>query len=159
MDNIKKMLLSVFVLAVCALLAIAPVYADQDSAQNAISSAQSNVKDCYLAVRQAEAAGANVDSLLVSLNDAAGLLSKAQLSYSGKDYDTAYTYAVQCQSQLGDLITQANVAKVNANGNAAGLVFEALSLGLSVGLVCAGVAAWVVLGKKQGRSQYTTASV
>jgi hypothetical protein len=157
MTGKKCLFIAVFVLAVCALTA--PVYADQSGAQNAISSAQNNIKDCYKAVRQAETAGANTDQLLATLNGAADLLSKAQLAYSGKDYDAAYNYAAQCQSQLGDFVSQANTAKVNAGGHVGGLLFEALSLGVSVGLICAGVAAWVVLGKKQRRNNYPTASI
>lgn len=55
----------------------APVFADQDSAQAAINALQNRLKTCYGAVEQAEAAGANVNSLMANLNDAAGLLSKA----------------------------------------------------------------------------------
>jgi hypothetical protein len=51
-----------------------PVLAQQGSAQTAISSAKDTIKNCYDSAKEAEAAGANVDALMVTLNDAADLL-------------------------------------------------------------------------------------
>ncbi len=153
----KALLVVFFVLVLCA-LRVTPVLADQGSAQSAISSAQDTIKNCYEAVREAETAGANVDLLTSKLNDAANLLSNAQLAYAGKDYDAANNYATQCQSQLGDFISQVNSVKANTNGSGR-VLFVVLSLGTSVGLVCAGIAAWVVLGRQQRRIMHTTTPV
>jgi type II secretory pathway pseudopilin PulG len=153
----KVVLVVVFILVICALY-VTPVLADQGGAKEAISSAQGTIKNCYRAVREAETAGANVESLTSRLNDAANLLSIAQLAYAGKDYNAADNYAMECQSQLGDFILQVNSVKANANGSG-GTLFIVLSLGASVGLLCAGIAAWVVLGRKQRRIMHTTTPV
>lgn len=153
----KVVLVVVFVLVICA-FCVTPVLADQGGAKDAISSAQDTIKNCYRAVREAETAGVNVDSLTSKLNGAANLLSNAQLAYAGKDYNAADNYAAQCQSQLGDFVLQVNSVKANASGNG-GALFVVISLSVSVGLVCAGIAAWVVLGRKQRRIMHTTTPV
>ncbi|MCL5948891.1 MAG: hypothetical protein M1490_00235 [Candidatus Bathyarchaeota archaeon] len=140
---------SVAVFLVAALF-ISPVFADQGDAQNAISLAKTTIKNCYDAVKQAESAGANVDSLMVTLNGAAGLLSKAELAYASKDYNSAYTYATQSKSKLGDFTSQATAQTANAQANATqNLMFTILSVVGSIGILCAGVVAWVVLGRRE----------
>ena len=129
----------------------APVFADQDSAQAAINALQNRLKTCYGAVEQAEAAGANVNSLMVNLNDAAGLLSKAQLAYASNDYNSAYTYASQSQKSLDNFVSQASALKANANQeNAAVYLTTVLSTSTSVALLCVGIGAWLILNR-QGR--------
>ena len=149
--------LTVFLVAT---IFVSPVFAEQSGAQNAISSAKNTIKNCYEAVKQAESAGANVDSLMVALNDAAGLLSKAELAYASNDYNSAYTYATQSQSKLGDLTSQATALTTNAQANATqNLVFTILLVVASIGILCAGIAAWVVLGRKERRSTYGSPTV
>ena len=129
---------------------VSPVFASQGDAQNAISSAKNTVKNCYEAVKQAESAGANVDSLMATLNNAAGLLSKAELAYAGNDYASAYTYATQSQSQLGDFTSQASALTANAQANdTQNFVYVILSVVGSVGILCTGIAAWVISGRKK----------
>lgn len=149
----KGSVLVFFVVFLVAAIFVSPVFADQGDAQNAISSAKNTIKNCYEAVKQAESAGANVDSLMVTLNDAAGLLSKAELAYSSNDYDSAYTYATQCQSKLGDFTSQATTLADNAHANTTqNFDYVILSAVGSIGILCAGVAAWVVLGRRERRS-------
>jgi hypothetical protein len=87
--SLKIFLLAIAVLLVTSVLFAAPAFAQQDSAQTAISSAQSTLVSCYSAAKDAEAAGANVTSLTATLNTAAGLLSQAELAYASSDYSTA----------------------------------------------------------------------
>ncbi len=142
--------LAVFLVAA---MFVSPVFAQQGSAQNAISQAKNTIQTCYDAVKQAESAGANVDSLMVTLNDAAGSLSKAELAYASNDYNSAYTYATQSQSKLNDFTGQATALKENAQANATqNLVYTILSAVGSIGILCAGIVAWVVLGRRQRRS-------
>jgi hypothetical protein len=152
MNKKKILLINALVLAVCTLAA--PVLADQSTSQNAIFTAQNDLKNCYQTVRQAGAAGVNIDPLVATLNNASDLLSKAQIAYAIKDYDAAKNYATQCQGQLSDVVSQANEAGTNAF-SIGGFLFEALSFCISVGLVCAGVAATIVLSKKQGDFKFT----
>ena len=53
-------------------------------------------------------------SLMVTFNDAAGLLSQAQLAYSSGDYNSAYNYAVQSQTSLNGFTAQTTTLKDNA---------------------------------------------
>ena len=149
-----------FAVFLVAAIFVSPVFADQSGAQNAISSAKNTIKNCYETVKQAESAGANVDSLMVTLNDAAGSLSKAELAYASNDYDSAYTYATQSQSKLGDLTGQATALTANAQANATqNFVFTILLVVASTGILCAGIAAWVVLGRRERRSTYGSPTV
>ena len=130
-----------------------PVLADQASAQTAIASAKNNIKSCYNVAKEAEAAGANVDSLVTTLNSAAGLLSEAELAYASGDYNSAGTYATQSQSKLDGFISQANAAKENAmnlaNQNSSSIL---LSVIVSASILCAGIAGWFVLNGKERKN-------
>jgi hypothetical protein len=127
--------------------------ASQGSAQNAIISAKNTITQCFNAVQQAESAGANVDSLMTTLNQAAGSLSKAELAYSSGDYATAYSAASQCQSQLGGLIPQANTSQQNAEAaRAQNFMFNLLSLVLAFSVLCAGIGVWIILNKRERRT-------
>lgn len=144
------MFLIVFLVAA---IFVSPVFASQGSAQTAISSAKNTIKNCYDLVKQAESAGANVDSLMTTLNDAAGLLSKAELVYASNDYDLAYTYATQTQSKLSGFTGQATALTANGQAYATqNFVYTILSLAASIGILCVGVAVWAVLGRRERRS-------
>jgi hypothetical protein len=56
---------------------------------------------------QAESAGANIESLMITLNEVADLLSKAELADAAKDYGAANNYASQSQSKLKGLTGEA----------------------------------------------------
>jgi hypothetical protein len=127
-------------------------FAQQSGVQNAISSAQTAIKDSYILAKQAESAGANIDSLIVKLNYAAELLSKSELAYASNDYNSAYIYATQCQSSLDNFAGQANALTTNAQANASqNLILTILPLAVSIGLLCVGIAVWIVLGSRERR--------
>ncbi len=147
--GLKTCVIAVVILFITAALFASPVFAQQNSAQTAIISAQNNFKSCYDAAKQAQAAGANVDSLMTTLNDAAGSLSKAQLAYASNDYNSAYTYATQSQTMLNGFISQAAALQQNANNNDnQNFIITILSIIGSVAIVCVGIAAWVTLNRK-----------
>jgi hypothetical protein len=149
--------LAVFLVAT---IFVSPVFAQQGNAQDAISSAKNTIKNCYDAVAQAESAGANVDSLMVTLNDAASSLSKAELAYSANDYGSAYTYATQCQSKLADLTSQAATLKTDAQAAASqNFLINILLVAVSIGVLCSGIAAWVILGRRERRSVHEPSTV
>jgi prophage DNA circulation protein len=145
---------AVFALALllCSTLFIPSVYA-QGSAQAAINSAKDALKNCYTAVSEAEAAGANVDALMTTLNNAASSLSTAELAYASGDYDKAYNSAIQCQSKLNDFIPQANTLTANAQAassqNFAFITFLSL---LSLAVLGVGLGAWIVLSRREKRN-------
>jgi hypothetical protein len=130
-----------------------PVMAEQGSAQTAISSAKNTIKSCYDAVKESEAAGANIDFLMVTLNDAAGLLSKAELAYASNDYNSAFDYASKSKNKLNNFIPQANALKEDAiKNNNQNFITIVLSLVVSAAILCVGIAAWVVLNRKERRN-------
>ena len=77
---------------------------------------------------------------MVTLNDAAGLLSKADLAYASNDYDSAYNYATQSQNGLNDIVSQANAQKAAAQQiGTQNFMFTILSLVAAVAIVCGGI--------------------
>lgn len=144
------------ILALCALLVLflgvfSPiVWADQSGASNAISSAKNQLVSCYEAAREAEAAGANITSLAVVLNDAGLLLSQAEFAFSVGDYGAAQDYAVQSQGRLADFVSDANVLKVAGEGerNQDFLINVVGSAGGTVAVLVGSFALWSFLKKK-----------
>lgn len=150
-----------FLLMFLAFTIFCPVAsASQGSAQHAISAAQDTIKTCIDAVQQAEGAGANVDTLMSTLNDSAALLSKAQLAYASNDYDSAYTYATQSQSKLNDFTHQAKALAQTALAVSEQTATPMLlSIVCSVVILCGGIAAWAVLSKKERRNLHGSTTV
>ncbi len=139
---------TIVILLVVAAFFASPVFA-QGSGSTAISSAQINLQNCYESVKQAQAAGANVDSLMVTLNQAAGLLTQAQLAYASGDYGSANNYASQSQSALAGVSSQADSLKANAqNVHTENSVIFLLSILGSLAILCLGLIAFAVLGRK-----------
>jgi hypothetical protein len=147
--GLKTSIIFVIILFIISGLFTSPVSAQQGSAQSAIISAQNKLRSCYGAVKDAEAAGANVDSLMATLNEAAGLLSEAELAYASNDYNSAYKYATQSQNKLNGLISQANALQESAvSSNNQNFITVILSVISSIAILCVGITAWVVLNRK-----------
>jgi hypothetical protein len=77
-------------------------------ARTSIANAESTVVECYRAVADAERAGANVSELLVVLNEAGLLLSKAKMAYDTGDYGSAVSLANQSQLRLNNFSNEAD---------------------------------------------------
>jgi hypothetical protein len=141
-------------------LFIGTVSASQGSAQTAIASAKQAIVNAYTSVLQAESADANVNSLIDTLDDAANLLSKAELAYAARDYDSAYSYASQSQSKVAGVALRADELKQDAlSGASQNLLFTSLSLAVSVAVLFAGIGAWAFLSKREARDINETALV
>ena len=111
MRVVSKLLL-VFVLFVgfsCCFSRVEVFGASESEAAVAISVAEGRVIDCYVAVRDAEGAGANVSALLLKLGEAGEFLSEAELSFRRGDFDSAFSLAGECQSRLGGVVDEAGV--------------------------------------------------
>lgn len=129
------------------------VSADQGSAQNAISSAESTMKSCFNEVRQAESSGVDVTALLATLNNAAELLTKAKLAYASNNFDSAFDYASQSRNQLNDFFSKVSVARENAIGENGRKHFTiVLSIVFSAAILSAGVASYFSLSRKERRN-------
>lgn len=149
---VKTILIAIIVISLAMPLLAFPVFADQASAQTAIVSAQTNIQKCYEAAEQAEAAGANIDSLMNTLNNAASLLSEAQLAYAAGNYNSSYTYAVQSQSQLSGFMSQAIGVQDNAvNVNNQDHETAVFSIVISIAILCIGIGIVLGLNRKARR--------
>jgi hypothetical protein len=142
--------LLISVLLLSSLLFATPAFAQQDSALTAINSAQNNLINCYNAVRDAEAAGANVTSLTITLNSAANLLSQAQLAYASNDYGNAYNDATQSQTILNGFTSQvSNVKQTAENTQTLNSFTIILSIIISITILGAGISAYVLLSRRE----------
>ncbi len=138
-----------------ALLSSSSVSADQGSAQGAITQAKAALKTSFNAVQQAESAGANVESLTATLNDAAQQLSMADLAYQARDYDGAYNYAAQSQSKLSGFTDQASALQQQAAAaSSLNSLLTILSVVAAAAILGAGVAVWVTASRKTGRNTH-----
>ena len=126
------------------------VLAEQDDAASAIASAKQQVATCYVSVREAEAAGANILSLTFALSDAGALLSQSELAYSKGDYGAAQSLASQCGQKLSGLISESNSLRNRAVGarDLDFLVSVVLSVVGTFVVILLGFVAWRFLTKR-----------
>jgi len=146
--------LAVLMLAFFTMSAPFCVFASTEAdARSAIVAAENEVVDCYRAVLDAEKTGANVTDLTSTLNEAGGLLSKANLAYSMDNFTSARNFALQSQAKLNGFVAEADALKetamqerywdfmVNVVGSAVG----------AVAVVVGGFAVWNFLKRKYDR--------
>ena len=89
----------------------------QDAAAS-VSEAEQSLEQAYIAILDAERAGANVSSLLVKLNEGAGLFSASQLAFEIGNFTEASRLATLLSSVAGDVWDEAARLEVEA-GDAA----------------------------------------
>jgi hypothetical protein len=138
-------------LTLCFLVSV-PSFASavtQTDAMYAITSAQNRIIYCYNAAKIAEASGANITLLQISLNDAGKSLSSAELAYSNGDYNSTINFANQCQNALLNLVSNANALTTKGeqqqNENLA--IFVGSIVG-SFAVMGAGYVVWLRIKKK-----------
>lgn len=140
------------ILVLCVFTATVSLTQGQD-AGSAISQAQNALASSVQSVAQAQSEGANVDALTATLNDAADLLSKAQLANSAGDYSAANDYANQCQSKLSGVASEASTLQQDAAAQKTQTsIFTIITLLISAVLLVSGVVAWFVLNKRERRT-------
>ena len=123
----------------------------EGEARAAVEAAESEVLSCYNAAFDAEKSGANVSTLLNTLNEAGWLLSKAKLAYSQGDFDSAFAYANEYSLRLDGFLEQAENSKLDAE-QAGYWDFMVNFVGSAVGAVCVvvgGFAIWAFLKKRE----------
>jgi len=120
----------------------------------AIAEAEGKIVICYRAVADADRVGANITGLLVVLNDAGDVLSRAELAYKFGDFDYAVSLALQSQERLSSFVEEADVLRgaamqarywdflVNVVGSIMG----------AVAVVCGGFVVWVVLRRRYSQA-------
>ena len=139
-------------LMVSAVLFVPPVlgYSEND-AKTAVEAAESEVLSCYGAAFEAEKAGANVSVLLSTLDEACWSLSKAKLAYGEGNFDSAFSFANECQSRLNGFVDQA--ASLRSSAEQAGyLDFMVNFVGSGVSAICVvigGYVLWIFLKRRE----------
>ena len=130
------------------------VRAEQSSASSELASAQNKLVECYNAAKAAEAAGANISELTVTLNVAGSLFSQAELAYSSGNFSGAQALAVQSQNKLDNFVSTAsslqNAATQKQNMNFY-LNFVAPIVGV-VAVIFGSFAVWALLKRKYERA-------
>lgn len=87
---------------------------DKVAVNGALIDAENDLASAYVSVAEAEDGGAEVSELMVKLEFAASLLSDAGNSYRLGDYDTAYSYAVNCSDSVEGIVSEASSLKLKA---------------------------------------------
>jgi hypothetical protein len=124
---------------------------DRENAFSAISAAEEKVVSCYMAVADAQRAGANVSDLLEVLNEAGWLLSKAKLAYSMEDFESAFAYANNSKLMLDKFVEKAEMLRLEAEQKRR-WDFMLNFVGSAVGAFCiivGGSAIWVFMKKRE----------
>jgi hypothetical protein len=122
------------------------VWAQQTDAALTISMAQSELVECFNAVRSAESVGANISSLTVILNNASSMLSDSQLAYSQGNFASASNLAIQSQTSLSVFLLETsslkNEALASSNLNT---IFFVGSIVGTFSVIAVGLTVWVLL--------------
>lgn len=148
----KKVACNLLALVICAFAVTFPLTQGQ-GAGSAISQAQNALASSTQAVAEAQLAGANVDVLIATLQEAAGLLSKAQFANSAEDYSEANDYANQCQNKLSGVAAEASSLQQTAeNQKTQSSIFTIITLLISAALLVSGIASWFILNKRERRN-------
>jgi hypothetical protein len=146
-----KTVCTLLALVLCAYAVTFPLTDCQGA--GSVNQAQNNLVASTQAVAKAQSEGANVDALMVTLTEAADLLSKAQLANSAGDYGKANDYASQCQSKLSGVASEASsLQQAAANQKNQSSLFTILILLVSAALLVSGVVSWFMLNKRERRS-------
>jgi hypothetical protein len=145
-----KTLVAVVILLLLVVIIPSPVWAGEEDATTAISSAKNEILNCYKAAKEAEVAGANIAVLVGPLNEAGSLLSQAELAYAANDFDVAFNFAVRSQNSLNGFIAEATTLQETAiqHRNQDFLINFVGSIVGTVAVILVGFAVWFFLKKK-----------
>jgi len=123
---------------------------DKAAVDGALIDAENDLVSAYVAVGEAEKAGANVSELLVELRFAGTLLAGACNTNRTGDYDKAYSFAINCSESVNGIADEALGLKLEAEKAYSGRLFmtgAVSSVALSV-LFVLSLFGWRFLKKK-----------
>jgi hypothetical protein len=143
-------LVAVVILSLLVVIVVpSPVWANQEDAATAISSAENEILTCFTAAKEAEAAGANITVITATLNKAGLLLSQAENAYETSDFDVAFNLAHQSQNSLSNCLAEANTFKETAvqQQNRDFLINVVGSIIGTLVVIIVGLAIWLFLKK------------
>jgi len=84
---------------------------DEADAGSAIAVAEERIIVCYRAVADADEAGADTSALLAVLNEAGLLLSRANLAYGKREFNSTVYFANQSRVRLDGFVGEADVLR------------------------------------------------
>jgi hypothetical protein len=123
---------------------------DAAEASGAIDQAERDLGSAYVAVAEAEGAGAGVSTLLSELGSAADFLSEAYVAFRAGDYENARVLAVDCGNAVKGIAGDATLLKTDAERADRENFFFSVAestVGLILLLVF-GVAGWEMLKRR-----------
>jgi hypothetical protein len=126
--------------------------ASNDEAWQAMESAESELASAYVAVAEAQGAGANVTELVSRLELAGALLTNARNAHAAGKYDESYSFAVDCSNGVRGIAYEASNLKSQAQTSSYGRLF--LTAAISGVALCAFVIS-CFFGWRFFRKRYT----
>jgi len=101
-----------------------------DEASSAIEGAENVLRQAFEAVLEAERAGANISSLMTTLNEAGRLLAEAEIAYGIGNSGEAVSEADQCYVLVNGVIGEALSLKSSVLADAQRISMQTLTLSL-----------------------------
>lgn len=129
--------------------------ATESDAGSAMAQAQQRIETCYSLAADAAKAGANVTSLLETLDEAGWNLSQAQAAFQNGDFDSASALAVHSSHLLDGFEANASSLKDSAS-QAARVDFLVNVVGSTAGtfaVIVGGLLVWFILKRKPEKSR------
>jgi hypothetical protein len=119
-------------------------------ATDAIGQAEVSLNSAFVAVAEAQDAGADVARLLERLEAAGDFLSEAHLTFRSGDYEAARLLAVECENKVEGVVTEAGQLETAAElAKIENLSLTAFWSGFGlILLVIFGVVGWMILKKR-----------
>lgn len=126
----------------------------ESEATTAMVVAEERIVVCHQAVDNANRVGANTTGLLIVLNEAGNLLSKAEWAYKKADFSASVGFAALSQERLSGFVEKVATLeaaaiqqgdwdfKINVVGSILG----------TVGVLCSGYVSWFFLERKYGKT-------
>jgi len=123
---------------------------DRSVAEEALVDAEGDLASAYVAVAEAEGAGANVSGLLTKLNVAGRFLAKAHNCYRTGDFNGAVYYANLSVESVKGIVREAEELKALATDEYKERCFQTeAAFALAVVLIVVGsVAGWLFFKKR-----------
>jgi hypothetical protein len=125
--------------------------ADESDASDAIREAEKDLNEAYVAVVEADAAGADVSNLSNELNSAGAYLSSANAAFDVGDYDGALVFATECINSVKGISGEAENLESYAKGVRSNTIFLAVFVSVFgvVSVVVLGFIGWELLKRRR----------
>ena len=129
----------------------------ESEAQLAVKAAEDRILVCYEAASDAASSGANVSTLLLVLDEAGALCSKAKLADQNGDFESATSLATLSVEKLNSFVDDASFLEQEASRQQfMDFMILAASVAATVLVLFVSVVAWIVLNRTSGKPRVTS---